>query len=63
MTVKSEMDDDYQEIIENINPYLKIINIDNYSLKDNVEVQIQTPFKYESYIYFGEYRVDNNIPF
>ena len=62
MTVKSEMDDDYQEIIENINPYLKIINIDNYSLKDNVEVQIQTPFKYESYIYFGEYRVDNNIP-
>ena len=62
IAVKSEMDDDYQEIIENINLYLKIINIDNYSLKDNVEVQIQTPFKYDSYIYFGEYRVDNNIP-
>ena len=62
MTVKSEMDDDYQEIIENISLYLKIINIDNYALKDNVEVQIQTPFKYDSYIYFGEYRADNNIP-
>ena len=59
--VKSEMDDIYQDMIENIDLYLKIINNEDFLLKDEIKVQIQSPFKYKSYIYFGEYMVDKNI--
>ena len=59
---KAEMDDDYQEIIDNINSYLNIINNDKLLLNDNIETQIELPFKYENYIYFGEYRIDKFTP-
>ena len=59
---KSEMDDDYQEIIDNVDFYLKIINKHKIPLNDGVEIQIQSPFKYNSFIYFGEFMVEKNIP-
>lgn len=59
--VKSEMEDIYQEIIENIDYFMKLFNIKEAELDDNIHVQIQSPFKYKSYIYFGEY-TDNMIP-
>ena len=59
---KTEMDDCYQEVLDNINDYLKIIKNEELLLNDNINVQIQGPFKYKSYIYFGEYMVDKLIP-
>jgi hypothetical protein len=56
------MDDIYQDIISNINIFLPIINNDKILLKDNVKVQLQSPFIYKSFIYFGEYMVDKIIP-
>jgi hypothetical protein len=61
-TIKTEMDDYYQEIIKNINLYLTIINDEDILLNDDIEVQIQSPFIYKSFIYFGEYMVDKLIP-
>ena len=48
--IKSEMEDIYQEIMESIDLYLKIINNEDLLLKDGIKVQIQSPFKYKSYI-------------
>ena len=60
--IKSEMDDDYQEILDNIDYYLNIIKRHKEILDDGIEVQIQSPFKYNSFIYFGEFSVEKNIP-
>ena len=61
-TIKSEMDDFYQEIINNMDLYLKIINNENILLKDNIEVYIQSPFIYKSFIYFGEFMAEKFTP-
>ena len=49
------------EIMDNIDFYLNIVNNENIKLKDGIEVQMEGPFKYKTYIYFGEYQVHENI--
>ena len=51
----------YHEIMDNIDFYLNIVNNENIKLKDGIEVQMEGPFKYKTYIYFGEYQVHENI--
>ena len=57
--------EDYQvychEIMENIDSYLQIVNNEYIILKDGIEVQIQRPFKYKNYIYFGEYQANEDL--
>ena len=60
--VNAEIDDDYEEIIDNIDSYLNIINNEKLLLNDNVETQIELPYIYKNYIYFGEFRTDKLIP-
>ena len=43
------------EIMEHIESYTEIINNEDIKLKDGINVQIQGPFKYKNFIYFGEY--------
>ena len=62
--VKSEMDDVYKEMIENIDLYEKFFSIKEAQLKDkDKNIQIQSPFQYKNFIYFGEYieKSENNI--
>ena len=61
-TFKTDMDDIYQEILDNVGIYLKIINNENILLKDNVEVHIQPPMVYQNYLYFGEFLVEKLTP-
>ena len=49
------------EIMENIDSYLEIVNNKYIKLKDGIEVQIQSPFKYKNYIYFGEYKIGDDL--
>ena len=52
--VKSEMDDVYKEMIENIDLYEKFFSIKEAQLKDkDKNIQIQSPFQYKNFIYFG----------
>ena len=41
--------------------YLKIVNNENIQLKDDIDNQMQSPFKYKNYIYFGEYKIGDNL--
>ena len=59
---KSDMDDIRQEILDNMDLYLKIINNENILLKDNVDVEIQPPMIYKNYLYFGEYMAKKLTP-
>lgn len=47
--------------MENIDSYLQIVNNEYIILKDGIEVQIQRPFKYKNYIYFGEYQANEDL--
>ena len=49
------------EIMEHIESYLEIINNEKIKLKDDIKVQIQGPFKYKNYIYYGEYQVNDDL--
>ena len=49
------------EIIEHLESYLEIINNENIKLKDDIKVQIQGPFKYKNYIYYGEYQISDDL--
>ena len=49
------------EIRENIDSYVEIVNNENIMLNDGIDVQIQGPFKYKNYIYFGEYQVGEDL--
>ena len=43
------------EIMEHIESFIEIINNEDIKLNDGIKVQIQGPYKYKNYIYFGEY--------
>jgi len=54
--IKSEMDDVYKEMIENIDLFKQFFCIKESELKDkDKNIQIQSPFQYKNFIYFGEY--------
>ena len=49
------------EIMENIDSFTEIVNNEYIRLNDGIDIQIQSPFKYKNYIYFGEYQVGDDL--